>query len=116
MASFWYRNCVVTFLLNSNVSIGSNIATADAADNSLKKLDSISDRNAEKCVINSLYTDTRGGETREGLAAKMHTLNRILSLYFLLIVTYILYTMNHMMQSLCKKYFRSSSISSPNCI
>ena len=71
LISFWFLDRVITFLLDSNVSEGSNIATADGADNSLRKLNFIEERNDFKTVVHSLFTDARGGETHEGLATKM---------------------------------------------
>ena len=73
--SFWFNNCVITFLLDSDAAVGTNVSTAKAIDSSLCKIDKIDSlRNISKVIISRLCTNARGGGTREGLVIELHKL------------------------------------------
>ena len=117
MISFWFNNRVITFLLDSDAAVGTNISTAEAIDSSLRKIDKIdSSRNISKVIISGLCTDARGDGTREGLALELHKLQHSLPIDIILVTTCILHTMNQMMQSLYEKYLGSGGVSSRNCM
>ena len=83
------------------------MATANAVDNSLKKLDFIKERNDTKIVMNSFCTDARGRGTHERVATKILKLHRTIDLSSFLRVTCILHAMNRIIQSQYRKYLHS---------
>ena len=115
MTSFWHRDRALTFLLDSDAAIGTNISTAAAIDSSLHKVDVLEENGAvAKVPMDGLCTDAGGGGTREGLARELASIGRTCPLETFFVTTCSLHAMNRMMQSPCKKYFGDGGVGNRN--
>ena len=90
---------VLTFLLDSDTTIGNNVSTTNTANVSLKKVDRFIDGSIVKVKMNGTCTDAGRGGTRDGLALDVFKLGRTMDLALFIACIFCLRAMNLMMCS-----------------
>ena len=105
----------MTFLLDSDAVISTNVSAAAAIDLSLRKVDILEENGIVlKVTIDRLGADAGEGGAREGLARELASIGRTCPLETFFVITCSLHAMNHMMRSLCEKHFSDGGVGNCN--